>query len=134
MINKYVRNAVPIYPGILELSEDLNALMSNIGTGEYSIYKGTCVFWDVDHDVRVLTFIDNNEMLIPRILAVAESKAFLNILWLDKIPNFPKEVEGVNNKLPDLVEVAGDDWRVQSFKTSSRIWLPILKAHMQKAL
>jgi hypothetical protein len=134
MINKYVRNAVPIYPGISEQSEGLNALMSNIGTGEYSVYKGTLVFWDVDHDVRVLTFIDNNEMLIPRILAVSESKAFLNILWLGKIPNFPKEVKGVNEKLPDLVEVAGDDWRVQSCKTSSRIWLPILKVYMLKAL
>jgi len=133
MINKYVRNAVPIYPDISEQSEGLNALMSNIGTYEYSIYRGVVIFWDADYDARILTFIDNNEMLIPRILAVAESKAFLNILWLGKIPNFPKEVEGVNEKLPDLVEVAGDDWRVQSGKTSSRIWLPILKAYMQTA-
>lgn len=134
MINKYVRNAVPIYPGILELSDDLNALMSNIGTGEYSIYRGVVIFWDVDHDARVLTFIDNNERLIHCILAVAESKAFLNILWLGKIPNFPKEVEGVNGKLPDLVDVAGDGWRVESRQTSSRIWLPILKAYMQRAV
>lgn len=134
MINKYVRNAVPIYPGIPEQTETLNALMGNTGTGEYSIYKGTLVFWDPDYDLRVLTFIDNNEILIPRMLAVAENKAFLNILWLSKIPNLPKEVEGVNEKLPDLMEVAGDSWRVESRHTSNRIWLPILKAHMQRAL
>ena len=134
MINEYVRNAVSVYPCIPEQTEKLKGLIGNFGSGEYSIYKGMLVFWDVDHDVRVLTFIDNNEMLIPRILAVSESKAFLNILWLGKIPNFPKEVKGVNEKLPDLVEVAGDDWRVQSCKTSSRIWLPILKVYMLKAL
>jgi len=47
---------------------------------------------------------------------------------------FPKEVEGVNGKLPDLVDVAGDGWRVESRQTSSRIWMSILKAYMQKAI
>ena len=134
MINKYVRNAVPVYAGIPEQTETLDALINNTGTGEYSIYRGVVIFWDADHDARVLTFIDNNEMLIPRILAVAESKTFLNILWLGKIPNFPKEVEESNKKLPDMVDVAGDGWRVESRHTSSRIWLPILKAYMQRAL
>ena len=134
MKNEYVRSAVPIYPGIPEQIEKLSSLIGNtIGLNEYAIYRGVLVLWDDDYDTRVLTFIDNNEMLIPRILAVSEREAFLTILWLDKIPNLSKEVTGSNTAFPNQVEVAGDSWQVQSYRTSSHIWLPILKILMLKA-
>ena len=123
MENKYVRSAVPVYPGIPEQEEALATLTNNTVLGEYSIYRGVLVCWDRDYDTRVLTFIDNNEMLIPHILAVSERKAFLNVLWLDEVYNFPNEVE-----------VAGDGWQVESHRTSSHIWLPIIKAYMLKAM
>jgi hypothetical protein len=132
--NRYVRNAVPVYPAIPEREEALRYQINNIGSGEYSIYRGVLVFWDDDYDSRVLTSIDDNEMLIPNILAVSESKAFLDVMWLDNVPDFPKEVAGVNEKLPGIVEVAGDSWRVESHQTSSQTWLPVLKAYVLKVL
>ena len=134
MENKYVRSAVPVYPGIPEQEETLATLTNNTVLGEYSIYRGVLVCWDRDYDTRVLTFIDNNELIIPRMLAVSERKAFLNVLWLNKVPNLPKEVAGVNDNFPYEVEVAGDGWQVESHRTSSHVWLPILKAYLLKAM
>lgn len=131
---KHVRNAVPVYPGISEQEEALATLTNNTVLGEYSIYRGVLVFWDRDYDTRVLTFIDNNEMVIPRMLAVSEHKAFLTVLWLNRVPNLPKEVAWVNENYPHEGEVAGDGWQVESHRTSSHIWLPILKAYMLKAM
>jgi hypothetical protein len=67
-----IRGAVPVYQSIPEHVASIISLMNNnIVIGDYSIYRGVLVFWDDDYDTRILTFIDNNEMLIPKMLAVA---------------------------------------------------------------
>ena len=134
MTDNYVRSAVPVYPGITEHCRLVTGLINLTGLDEFSIYRGVMVFWDTDYDTRVLTFLDNNENIIPNILAVAERKAYLTILWLDMAPDFNEEMAGVNKNLPSFVEVAGDNWQVESYKTCSNVWLPILKAYMKKVV
>ena len=131
MKNEYVRSALPLYHSTPQQSEKVAGLIGNpIGLTDYSIYRGVLVLWDDDYDTRVLTFIDNNEMLIPKMLAVSERKAYLTVLRLGKIPNLSKVMTGTNKFFPNMVEVAGDSWQVESFKTTSHIWLPILKEYM----
>jgi hypothetical protein len=133
MKNEYVQSALPLYHSKPQQSEKVADLIGNpIGLTDYSIYRGVLVFWDNDYDARVLTFIDNNEMLIPKMLAVSERKAYLTVLWLGKIPNLPKVLTGTNEFFPNMVEIAGDSWQVESYKTTSHIWLTILKNYMKQ--
>jgi hypothetical protein len=51
---------------------------------------------------------------------------------LGKVPNLPKVLTDTNKLFPNMVEIAGDSWQVESFKTTSHIWLPILKEYMKQ--
>lgn len=130
-----VRGTVRVYQSIPEQVASIISLTNdNIVIGDYSIYRGVLVLWDDDYDARVLNFIDNNEMLIPGMLCVSECKAYLTVLWLGKMPKFPKEMTGINKTFPNMVEVAWDSWQVKSYRTASQIWLPILKEYMLRVM
>ncbi len=116
---EYARLSVPIFPWPLEVK--LPELPISIAADDYSLYKGVLVLWDEDHDERLLTFIDDNLFLAPRLLAAYERKASLSLVWLNEVP---QEFE-LDDR--EQVEVAGDCWQVESAVTSAEVWLPFIK-------
>lgn len=71
----------------------------------FSLYAGVLVQWDEDHDLRVLTLLDQMPRAArERLLIVQEHEGSVSFVWKNGVP------AGYNVR--DYVEAEGDTWNI----------------------
>jgi len=72
-----------------------------------TVHKDVLVYWDEDHDERIISFLDNLDSSIRmKLIAVQEHEGCLSLIWKHSIPEpFLRE---------NQLDVEGDVWTIVS--------------------
>ena len=80
----------------------------------YAVYRGVLVWWDVDCDERVLTFIDGLKPSVRcHLLTAMQAEGCLDLVWEGRVPD-PVYADGALIDVIDREDRWLDTWTVRS--------------------